>query len=344
MRLVYTRQSLLPDDLSKQAEPSCDLSITQLKLLQNWHSEAAVTMALDDSEARIMIWTKVVPTLAVDHEFLMHGLLAVSAAHLAHTRPSFKDQYLPVAHQHHHRGLDLFQKLQVVEASSAHVQCLQEAKVTFILMNIVLSLALTERPHDARRNLDSFTDWLVSLRSSFKSAHQFYNNVVENPENRIAALLRRAEDGPVELSSLDVGLETSLDLLDARNRISAEKKTSSKVDREHISDAIAKTKLWMRLVSLRPRNALFVASCAINLGDDFFRLVKQRKPEALIVMAHFLVPMYRIPQRWFWDGWFEGTIATIVEMLPDEEWRVHLRWVLEQADITRPTNDLSMSM
>lgn len=301
-------------------------------------------MALDDSEARITIWTKVVPTLAVDHEFLMHGLLAVSAAHLAHTRPGFKDQYLPVAHQHHHRGLDLFQKLQVVETSSAHAQSLQEAKVTFILMNIVLSLALTERTHGAGRNLDSFTDWLVSLRSSFRLAHQFYNDIVENPDNSIAALIRQAEDGPVELSSLDNELETSLDLLDARNRISAENNTSSIVDREHISDAIAKTKLWMRLVSLRPRNALFVASCAINLGDDFFRLIKQRNPEALIVMAHFLVPMCRMPKRWFWDGWFEGTIATIIELLPGEEWYIHLRWVLEQVGVTRSTNDSSMSM
>ncbi|ETS74040.1 hypothetical protein PFICI_13906 [Pestalotiopsis fici W106-1] len=290
-------------------------------------------MALDDSSPRIAIWTQVVPTLAVDHAFLMHGVLAVSAAHLARTRPNQRDRYLPIAHEHHDRGLELFQELDRAGIPSANVHSLHEAKITFKLMQVVLSLALTEPTRDADQDLDSFTDWLVSLRFFFRTAHQLYDGL-GGRESRITALLRRAEDGPPELSRLDEGLEKSLNLLDAKNRTS--ENNTSAIDKEHISDAIAKTKLWMRLVSLRPRTALFVATCAINLGADFFRLVKQRNPEALMVMAHFLVPMCRMPKRWFWDGRFDGIIATIVKMLPAEDWQVHLKWVLGQVDISNP--------
>ncbi|KAK6209352.1 hypothetical protein LQW54_006339 [Pestalotiopsis sp. IQ-011] len=285
-------------------------------------------MALDDSRARIAIWTEVVPMLSIEHPFLMHGLLAVSAAHIAHTEPDLRSSYLAIAHIHHDRGLELFQQLDAACASRP-APGLQEAKVMFILMKTVLSLALVERTRDAEGDLDSFADWLATLSTSFRSAHQLYNEVLNRPDSRISALLRRPEDGPAELSTLDEDLAASLDMLDARNRANG---YTLPVDREHVSEANSNIKLWMSLVSLRPRTAIFVAMGAMNLGDEFFRLVRQRNPEALILMAHFLVPMSRMPKRWFWEGWFDGTIVAILRILPTEEWQKHLKWVRENVN------------
>lgn len=285
-------------------------------------------MALDDSPARIAIWTEVVPMLAIDYPFLMHGLLAVSAAHIAHTEPKLGASHLAIAHRHHDLGLELVRQLDATGASSP-APALQEAKVMFILMKTVLSLALVERTGDAEGDLNSFAEWLAMLGTSFRSAHQLYNEVLDRPESRISALLRRPEDGPATLSTLDKDLAASLDMLDARNRANG---YTLPVDREHVSEAIAKIRLWMSLVSLRPRTAIFVAMGAMNLGDELFRLVKQRNPEALILMAHFLVPMNRMPKRWFWEGWFDGSIAAILHILPTEEWQEHLKWVRENVN------------
>lgn len=268
--------------------------------------------------------------LAIEYPFLMHGLLAVSAAHIAHTEPESEASHLAMAHQHHDCGLELFKQLDAADASSL-APGLQEAKVMFILMRTVLSLALVKLTRDAESDLNSFAEWLATLGTSFRSAHQLYNEVLDRPESRISALLRRPEDGPEELSTLDEDLAASLDMLDARNRANG---YTLPVDREHVSEAIAKIKLWMSLVSLRPRTAIFVAMGAMNLGDDFFRLLRQRNPEVLILMAHFLVPMSRMPKRWFWEGWFDGTIAAILHILPTEEWQQNLGWVRENVNVS----------
>lgn len=327
-RTPSINQSGQDDGFAKQDHYSCDLNLQQLKLLQHWHHQVAVTMALDDSQARIAIWTEVVPMLAIDYPFLMHGLLAVSAAHIAHTEPKLAASHLAIAHRHHDLGLESFRQL-VAAGTSSPALSLQEAKVMFVLMKTVLSLALVKRTGDAEGDLNSFADWLATLGTSFRSAHQLYNEVLDRPESRISALLRRPQDGPATLSTLDEDLASSLDMLDARNRANG---YTLPVDREHVSEAIAKIRLWMSLVSLRPRTAIFVAMGAMNLGDDFFRLVRHSNPEALILMAHFLVPMSRMPKRWFWEGWFDGTIAAILHILPPEEWQEHLKWVRENVN------------
>lgn len=323
-------QTPSPNASSQSDHAGCELNIEQLKLMHNWYDQASLTMALDESQARSALWSRVVPMLALEYSFLMHGLLAVSAAHLACIQPEMRDGYLPVAHKHHKLGYSLFQHPGVPE-SPAHAQSLQEAKVTFTIMNIVLSLALAERTGHAEQDLDTFIDWLILLRPSFESAHRFYDESLSYGESRISSLLRRAEDAPPELSALDEGVAASLDLLDARNR---ENDTTSPVEKEHIAGAIAKIKLWMRLVSLRPQTALFIATCAIDINDDFFRLAKQRNPAALVAMAHFLVPMCHAPKKWFWGDWFETAISMIAQVLPIGQWRHNLEWVLEQVDIS----------
>lgn len=330
-KLEYADPTPLPDAFSQLDYTDGQLNLQQLRLMHNWYDQTASTMALDDSEVRGALWSKAVPTLAIDNPFLMHGLLAISAAHVAYSRAEMRDSYLSVARKHRELG---HRSLQTLDApkSSTQAHCLQEATAAFILMNTVLSLALAGRTGHAERDLNTFIDWLIFLRTSLELAHRFYEQSLHYGESRISALIRHSEDGPTELSALDKGVIASLDLLDARNRASD---TTSPVDIEHISGAIAKIKLWIRLVSLRPQTALFISTCTTDLSDDFFRLAKEGNPVSLIAMAHFLVPMCHAPRKWFWGDWFDAAIAAIVQVLPIDQWHENLGWVLEQVDISR---------
>jgi hypothetical protein len=328
-RLECADQIPSPNAFLNPDDARCELNLEQLKLMHNWYDQASLTLALDESLARSALWNRVVPMLAFEHPFLMHGILAVSVVYVACSRAEMRDSHLLMARQHHKLGSRLLQHPSISQ-SPPHSQSSQEAKVVFIIMNIVLSLALAERTGYAEQDLNTFIDWLITLRSSFALAHKFYNESLHHGESRISALLRRREDGPSELSTLDEGLTASLDLLDASNRAS---ETASPVDKEHITGAIAKSKLWMRLVSLQPQTALFIATCAVDMTDDFFRLAKEGNPAALITMAHLLVQMCHAPKKRFWGDWFEATVAMIVEVLPIDQRRQNLGWVLKQVDI-----------
>ncbi|KAH8668688.1 hypothetical protein BX600DRAFT_261678 [Xylariales sp. PMI_506] len=309
-----------------------ELNLRQLKLMHHWYDQAYLTMALDESQTRSTLWNRVVPMLATDHPFLMHGLLAVSAAHIAHNRTDLRDSYLPVARRHYGLGLQLFEDLGAPE-SPAEVQSLHEAKVVFVLMSTILSLAFTARTGCAERDIDICIELLVFLCASLELAHKFYKESLNyGGTSRISVLLHRPEDGPSELLSLDGDTEASLDLLNAKAQ---RNETASPADKEQICNTIAKIKLWIRLVSLRPQKAFFTVTGARNFSKDFLRLVGEKDPASLIVVAHFLVPLCHAPRKWYWHDWFEAVIAAIAHVLPSDEWRSHLGWVSEQVDVSR---------
>lgn len=80
-------------------------------MIHNWSTETSLT--LSSAPEVQQVWARTVLQIALQHRFLLHGVLAVSALHVAYTRPSSTKEYnelVNYAAQHQTIALSLFQR------------------------------------------------------------------------------------------------------------------------------------------------------------------------------------------------------------------------------------------
>jgi hypothetical protein len=83
------------------------LQMNDLELLHHYTTSTYLTLTQDSPEHE-HVWQIVVPQLAVKHPFLMHGILASSALHLAHVLPERQQEYTVLAANHESMALPAF--------------------------------------------------------------------------------------------------------------------------------------------------------------------------------------------------------------------------------------------
>lgn len=114
-----------------------------LMLMNKW--TASTWRSLVDQEDKYQeVWQTVAPTDALSNPFLMHGILALSALHLAsesHDRPEKSREHRAAALRHHDQAIALFRPhLNKITAHNCHTI------FGFSALLVVLSFALPGFP------------------------------------------------------------------------------------------------------------------------------------------------------------------------------------------------------
>lgn len=111
-----------------------------LELVINWFTSAVYTISYDNYT--LSLAQTFIPKQALEHGFLMHGILAISALHLAHPK-SGEDQkdYIRVATAHHNEGLAMYRsELQNITTFN------YSACIAFSNITMMCSFALSRPP------------------------------------------------------------------------------------------------------------------------------------------------------------------------------------------------------
>lgn len=66
-----------------------------------------------------------------------------------------------------------------------------------------------------------------------------------------------------------------------------------------------------------------------KLSDHFLELLSQKKPEALVILAHFSVLLKQLDDRWWINGWSTRLISQIYRAL-GEEYRLWIVWPIRE--------------
>ncbi|KAK4149940.1 sterol uptake control protein 2 [Chaetomidium leptoderma] len=105
------------------SQPSCDINMMDLELMHNFTTYTCTTMASDPAVRQLLRTTAI--HMAVECEYIMRSILAVSALHLSRYRPRKKDSYLERAMQHHQvatsAALKLMTDLRAEECERLHI-------------------------------------------------------------------------------------------------------------------------------------------------------------------------------------------------------------------------------
>jgi hypothetical protein len=304
------------------------LDLHSRELLHHYTTHACFTLAINKFND---VWQNAIPQMALSYPFLMHGILAVSALHLAVLQPSRKHELLQRASISEHLALPSFRQT-VAENKPENIH----AVLAFAGFVVRYILALST---ESKGRIPSFDDenphWFHALRGLVSLVA---NNWLVLDKGPFSPFLNRVAV-PIEYSRNpdDVHFAKVHQLLSS----------SSTPEDVHDMDVYRAA-----LDELRRVAALAFSPCKTidNLGavyiwpgsvdQEFLLLLNRRKPEALVIFAYYCVLLKKINWKfWYFDGVGEGILFAIRDELGPEfqEW---IEWPLQQ----KPTVPLQVPL
>lgn len=272
------------------------------------------------------VWRVEVPRIAFSYEFVMHGILALSALHLA----QYSDQKAFYISQ----GLALHQSgLRVATTMLPHVNKDNCAALwIFNAITCLVSLASPRRREDILLvGQNSIAEWLQLLRGT--------QSMIQISEAHLSA-------GPLSTMFL-AGRQRSAMRERHANDPSPEATQLERLTRQITDSTTNPAHLKDYLHAIKELRASFNVAYAPNfhtyesadvfvwlfhITDAYLALLTQRTPESLVIFAHFCVVLKRFDSTWYISGWSNHLLAKIYEML-DQQHRLWIRWPIEETGI-----------
>ena len=304
--------------------------------MHHWTGHVSVDIG-DNRNARSHsdIWQRHIPALAFHHEFLLRGLLCVAALHKAHTAPTptLKAEYSLKASTHQDIALASFQStLPHMNPSNCH------ALFSFSALLIPIAFATSTRD---RANSDSQTDlfhWIYLLRGG--------NSILQEHRDLLGtSFLAPMIDSMTHTETTDPHVIVDADkithlfkLVHARHGNDDDDIDDDDQDAEDVSQAYTLAihnllSTYIQASLLRNRHEGSVLSSLVwpvHLSPRYLELLAERRPEALVILAHYCVLIHWGAQddTWFLVGWARGMLDAIRASLPEVGgWRERIAWV-----------------
>ncbi|KAL2752739.1 hypothetical protein ACRALDRAFT_1072597 [Sodiomyces alcalophilus JCM 7366] len=322
-----------------------DLDMLDLELMHNFTSFTYATLS-SDATVRDMFRTSVV-RMALDCDYVMRSLLAVSALHLAHFRPDRREKLYVARACMHHRA-----------ASQSAVPLLLHLKredcENLYLFSILTIYFVLGHP---RKSADSlligeavFPQWLFLLRSIDPVIHTINPRTYRGPlaplfahgAHRHHAVIRdpsRPEDSPTsllrDLERLVAKTCAEPELVPIyhaaighlRRILGMAIPGATTTTADDVSDGYAP--LAQQRPLLLDASDIFVWQWTV--ANDLLPLLKgpAARQEAVAIFAHFLILLKKLESQWWLDGWAAHLMGMVWAAL-DQEHRLWIRWPVEE--------------
>ncbi|KAF6829454.1 Sterol uptake control protein 2-like protein 1 [Colletotrichum musicola] len=306
-------------------------TLHDLGLMHHWTISTSKTVA--DNDKLGPIWQVLMPQIASQHEFLMHGILCLSATHLSHEKGYMKTSFIKEAAAHHNLAIQGFN--QAISDMDEHNS---EALFAFASINIICIFALYRRLGDISvdpvrcntKNRILGLEWVTMIRG-VKFLLEPIHQVVWS--------------GPLRVM-LDIGNWEDL-IPDEATSASAQRLREIRSSWKDSNDAQA----YEEVLSLLIRCFMFVeqfstmdAATLDSWGQNramagpmlfiyyapehFFLKVKQRQPPALLIFAYLGASIHELRSKWYIEGWGREIVEVVDDLLGDY-WRPWTAWPLE---------------
>ncbi|KAF3491399.1 C6 zinc finger domain-containing protein [Arthroderma uncinatum] len=326
--------------------PFAAANIPDLELLHHYTTFTYKTLPSGAAGAHHELWQIQVVRLGFEHEFLLRGILAVSALHLACLNPSRQEELALRASSHQSIAVQFFHE--ALNRVDPH-NCV--AIFAFSCIVVALTFA-TPRPTlgvgidaDTRIQKEIF-DWFHMVRGC--------NSVVQTQweplsQSFLAPLLKKGmihetaaahdvcdADKVAELFQLCTGSSgdrTEGGTPDTAGSGGGGGREASTAYTWAIHELV---NTYTQVFVLMKRGQDFVPVIfvwPIAIPQHFLVLLSEQRPEALVILAYYAALLQRVDDQWYMHGWARYLVNSIDSTLPDE-WASWLKWPKEVTAIS----------
>ena len=325
----------LRTEISTLSHSVCDSKVTaaeNIKLLE--HFQASTSQELTNNATIRQVWHRDVPDLAAKHPFLMHGVLACSALHLAVINPAERQRYQLIAAHHQSIALPVFRS----EIGNPNPDnCF--ALLVFSQLLIVHCFAADQADEDLLlvkgKDDTALPDWLQIIRSSCDIFHAVWPYIQTGPFLVLmtAGIQHELVEGPVpDMSADNERLRGLVDMMQLSIAKGMKKDCcfgSSPMPSSLF--ILIRAFAQARAAQSRSNYTMLVAvyTWPTQVTQEYLDLLKKRDPAALILLAHYCILLRPLEDVWYMGGYSRRLLSRIYNQL-DEEWHPWLQWPLEE--------------
>lgn len=252
--------------------------------------------------------------------YLLHGVSAVSAIHLAldiHTRHDEREELVRTAEYHQSEAIHLFTR-HIEETSHS------ESIETFILSSLLIGFAFafplafsTEAqeldPPDA---LEEIIRSIKLIRSTMTFSAPILTGV---KSDEMTQLTHISENAPGLSTHLDPGI-SALHEINATRITDQENRQAFHIAISQLGVLFGKINNGSEMVS-----NTFMWLC--EMPAQFYCLLQRRHPFALVIFAYYCVALHGLKGVWWISSWGRRVLSVIDGTL-SPEWRPFIEWAL----------------
>lgn len=324
---VFTAPASPPGPKSgdlKNATIGSALTWNELELLHHFTISTAMTLTVREDQEQI--WQVSVPQLALQYSFLMHGIFAISALHLARLRVDSRQHYLTLAADHEHVALQAYRLvIQQLNKDNSHAAfAFSSLVVAYSLGSPRTSGGLLFAGSD---NSEAIPQWLHLIRGTYHLLSSAWNWLQEGPLAPILTAKTRVTS-PWAAADID-----HLDALAQLLEITTHDAPNAEEPKPICLEALKQLRRdFQSSYSSEPNEycqKLSFLAWPIHVSDAFIKLLSEREPGALILLAYECVLMKREIPCWYIDGHADHLIS-VIEASLDEKWLYWIEWPLQQ--------------
>ncbi|EFW18700.1 hypothetical protein D8B26_005519 [Coccidioides posadasii str. Silveira] len=311
---AVSQAACLNAPLERSLGPS-PFSSEDMELIHHYATITSLTLAEDGRKRKL--WQHAIPQQAQLFPFLLNNLLSLAALHLAHLRPSEQGRFTYLAAKHQSQCIKAAQRR---KPGITHENCSAVIVCSGLLLLHELAVLHPSYFVHARSTdpLDEFLDKVLLMR-------------------RILILWKMGmpmfKTGPVRdlvLHSHKMHGARSPVLRDARAATEQLRELNACLtggEDERAAYAAAIDRLWecYEEALCIPSDWVMTISWPFYVPESYIELLTQKRPLALVIIAHFVTLLSFPANRWWANGW-PGPVVRALARNVEGPWRVALEW------------------
>ncbi|KAF5869140.1 putative c6 zinc finger domain protein [Botrytis fragariae] len=262
------------------------LNLENLDLIIHWFTKTVYTVNPPNNVDAIQKSQTFILREAVEHHFLLHGLLALSALHYAESHPN-PQKYIEIATAHHTRGLTLYHSILSNMNNGNDVASIAFSSITAIF---AFGLARPDAKKEASVGLIDDMVQAISLSKGWQTImHVTRGLEPPSPQKYQITLSPDAEAAFDRLYALSQGQNATLYTTAITSLKFIFKKTEDgQNDNPHLS-----------------------CEWGGSLQEEFLKLLRAKDTVALVIVAFSCVMFEKVPQVWWFQGWSKGLFGVV---------------------------------
>lgn len=304
---------------------------SDLELLHHFSTQTCY--ALSDKVPSQKIWQTTIPQIAFSYPFVMHGLLALSALHLAHLQPHKAAHHDIKAMTHQNTALGpVREATQNISSSNCH------ALFAFSAILVVIIIA---SPHSSNSKSlldvqEKMTRWIRLVRSVQPMLESVWSHLSEGSLRDLCTANVRKSAG-AQLPPEACGYFSALFRLCDESEDSVTK------------DACAGALEGLRVCFVGADNSsknpatnevATTLSWPYRVPHGYLVALEQGYPIAMIILAYYTIALYRFDHYWWVSGEPSRMLLSVYRLL-DESMRPWLAWPLRELAFEPVAEDLA---
>lgn len=309
----------MPFDISADGQ----WNLCDLELLHFYTSSTCFTFSNDP--LRRHVWQYVVPQIAFSNDFLLHGLLAVSALHLARVVPEREHTLSAIASGHHAAALPNFRSA-IDSVTSQNCQACLIFGTILVVYELGSDISTNCLFFSTATNPSSpgTIECIQLLRGSAHIVHSYYDAITQGPLKPILTWDNldelAAESNPVEPARFSA-LSKLWDPMDV---------SVSATEVEALDEALRWLKIiyTMIITCAKTDPASAALTWPVRVPEFYLLMVDSRQPAALIVLAHFCLLLNKVDDFWWIQGLSRRLLKEIDRIL-GKQWESWISWPLQ---------------